>query len=216
MRAFLSALAIAIGLAFAAAPASATDFPVEKMQDSTVLVKDGNVLGSGVIVSNVEVLTALHVVQSAAKLNSKSATVSITFRGGEIRKGRVVWFDKDNDLAIVYVPVPDKFGAAQINCAPVKVGQRIATIGNPMGILWSFSSGYVATLSSTRVADGVDSWVTLDMTLASGNSGGAIFDTSGRIVGIADAILTAGSGMFSAPTGFSLMVPATAICKLLA
>lgn len=180
------------------------------MWQATVVVENGAGHGSGVIVGNGSVLTAYHVVDDGIP--------EIEFFGGERVSGVVDWASEALDLAIVRVDIPDRYAAPALFCGTVTPDQRLVSIGHPLSTRWVLVEGY---LNKMDISDKTH-LLPLGFDLSLGNSGGPVFDDSGRIVGIAEAILVtrtvqqtaagekAGHGDYL--TGTGLMLPASMFC----
>jgi serine protease Do len=151
--------------------------------------------GSGVVVSEDGLLlTSAHVVDGAER-------VSATFTDGSELSARVVGADPLSDLAVLRADdgglVPAELGDA----AGLRVGQLVVAIGNPHGYAGSVTAGVVSALgrslptrsgSAVRVVDDV---IQTDAALNPGNSGGALVDGAGRVVGINTAVAGVGLGL---------------------
>jgi S1-C subfamily serine protease len=123
-----------------------------------------------------------------------------TFVDGSERELRVVGRDPLSDLAVVRADgdtVAARFGDA----ARLKVGQLVVAIGNPLGFAGSVTAGVVSALGrslgtrdgrSTRLVENV---IQTDAALNPGNSGGALADSRGRVVGINTAVAGIGLGL---------------------
>jgi S1-C subfamily serine protease len=123
-----------------------------------------------------------------------------TFVDGTERGFRVVGRDPLSDLAVVRVDgdtPPAELGDA----ARLKVGQLVVAIGNPLGFSGSVTAGVVSALGrSMGMRDGrssrlVENVIQTDAALNPGNSGGALADSRGRVVGINTAVAGVGLGL---------------------
>ena len=87
--------------------------------------------------------------------------------------------------------------------APLKVGQLVVAIGNPLGFSFTVSAGVISALGRTlRAQDGrqMDAIIQSDVAMIPGNSGGPLVDSHGRVVGINTAIIMGAQGIsFSVP-----------------
>ena len=195
---FFSAVALS---ACATAPSS-----LDTLHHETVLVEHAKGHGTGTIVGPDAVLTAYHVVQESP--------LEITFFGGEIETGRVVWENAILDLALVRVAVPDGYPVPQWSCADLHPGQLLVSIGHPTHSRWVAVGGYLPD-SETFGDIGL---VSLGFPIGLGTSGGPVFDADGRVVGVVQAILAERSSASASydrnqDTGIGLMLPATAFCN---
>jgi S1-C subfamily serine protease len=125
----------------------------------------------------------------------------VAFADGTGERFDVVGADALSDLAVLRargsVPVPAELGDA----TALRVGQLVVAVGNPLGLVGSVTAGVVSALgrslptrsgSAVRVVDDV---VQTDAALNPGNSGGALADGSGRVVGVATAVAGIGLGL---------------------
>ena len=138
-------------------------------------------------------VTSAHVVAGAD-------TGSATFVDGAERAFRVVGRDPLSDLAVVRVDgatIAAPFGDA----ARLRVGQLVIAIGNPLGFAGTVTAGVVSALGRSMASrDGrasrlVENVIQTDAALNPGNSGGALADSRGRVVGINTAIAGIGLGL---------------------
>lgn len=149
-------------------------------------------LGSGFIFTDDGyVLTAAHVVAG-------SSTVAIRLGDGSGYQGTVVGVDEQTDVAVVKITdPPDDLPVASLALedAP-EVGQQVIAIGSPFGLDQTVTAGIVSTVSrpvpvpdsSGRV--NVVGMIQTDAPINSGNSGGALVNLDGQVIGINDQIRT--------------------------
>ena len=151
--------------------------------------------GSGVVLtSDGYLITSAHVVAGAG--GGRAAFADGTSTGFD-----VVGADPLSDLAVLrahgHVPGPAELGDA----AALRVGQLVVAVGNPLGLAGSVTAGVVSALgrslptrsgSAVRVVEDV---VQTDAALNPGNSGGALCDSRGRVVGINTAVAGIGLGL---------------------
>lgn len=192
----------------------AAGIPLQQMHDSTVLVSTfddkgkGQGHGSGVVVSDYQVLTAYHVIENAD-------AIVVEFANGVKRHAAVIWEDPEEDIALIGLAVPEGTLVSPVRCSTVEWGEEVIAVGHPLAMRWVLSRGYVASLEEPTIEHD-PTWITLDLTIVFGNSGGPIFDLAGNVVGIADAFPSVAFGGGFAPdrsiSGFSFMVPTTAVC----
>jgi putative serine protease PepD len=172
----------------------------------TVLVDgaDGSGLGSGVVLSAEGlVLTNNHVISSGG-------TVSVRLSDGRTVPARVVAADSTHDLALVQATgvsglTPATFGADD----SVAVGDTVLAFGAPLGLEGTVTSGIVSAFDR-EVGTGSEQLTGLlqtDAAINQGNSGGALVDTAGNVVGINVAIATAGE-QSTGNVGLGFAIPA--------
>jgi putative serine protease PepD len=184
---------------------------VAKVQPSVVTVMvDGaqsSSLGSGVVLSSDGlILTNNHVI-------AETGTVSVRLSSGRTVPAKVVATDTTRDLALVQATgltglTPVTFGTND----SVAVGDTVLAFGAPLGLENTVTSGIVSALDRS-VDTGTEKLTGLlqtDAAINEGNSGGALVDTSGHVVGINVAIATA-SQSDSGSVGVGFAIPADTV-----
>jgi S1-C subfamily serine protease len=124
--------------------------------------------------------------------------VTAAFADGSESPAQVIGADVLSDLAVLRssgdVPAPVELGDA----AGLRVGQLVVAVGNPLGLVGSVTAGVVSALgrslptSAGRIVDDV---IQTDAALNPGNSGGALADAAGRVIGINTAVAGIGLGL---------------------
>jgi S1-C subfamily serine protease len=152
--------------------------------------------GSGVMITpDGFMLTSAHVVAGGG------ARVRASFIDGSDVQTRVVGADPLSDLAVLRADGPVAPAAELGDAAGLRVGQLVVAIGNPHGYAGSVTAGVVSALgrslparsgAATRIIDDV---IQTDAALNPGNSGGALVDGNGRVVGINTAVAGVGLGL---------------------
>ena len=161
-------------------------------------------MGSGVIISaDGYIVTNNHVVDGADEL-----TVSLS--DNREFSARIIGADKTTDLALIKID-GKQLPAIQIaNSDNVKVGEWVLAIGNPMGLNNTVTAGIISAKARTLGANGVESFIQTDAAINSGNSGGALVNTRGELVGI-NAMLYSQTGSYS---GYGFAIPTTMMNKV--
>ena len=149
--------------------------------------------GSAVVITpDGFMLTSAHVVAQA------DGTGRASFVDGREHDFRVVGADPLSDLAVLRLDDGDLTAAELGDAERLRVGQLVVAIGNPHGFTGSVTAGVVSQLGrSLTVAAGriVDNVIQTDAALNPGNSGGALSDGRGRVVGINTAVAGVGLGL---------------------
>lgn len=149
--------------------------------------------GSGVVITpDGYVLTSAHVVEGVRD------TIRASFVDGREESSEVVGSDPLSDLAVLRVSADDLRSAELADAERLRVGQLVVAIGNPYGFASSVTAGVVSALGRslpTRPGRIVDNVIQTDAALNPGNSGGALADSLGRVVGINTAVAGIGLGL---------------------
>ena len=161
----------------------------------TVRSRRGEGAGSGVVFTpDGLMLTSAHVVAYAEGGNAEFTT-------GEQSRFDVVGADPLADLAVLRVSGSSAQPATLGDADTLRIGQLVIAVGNPMGLAGSVTAGVVSALGrSLPVRDGryvrlIDDVIQTDAALNPGNSGGALADSTGRVVGVNTAVAGYGLGL---------------------
>ncbi len=157
-------------------------------------------LGSGVIVRrDGYVLTNAHVVQGADEIR-------VMFANGQDVSARVVGTDTRTDLAVIKVDASDLPVIPYDEERNARVGDVALAIGNPFGLGHSVSQGIISALSRSRISNTpyVD-YIQTDAAISPGNSGGALIDHAGGLLGINTLIYRESNG---GNVGIGFAIPA--------
>ena len=177
-----------------------------------VTTQSGGGQGSGVIIDDAgHVLTNNHVVAGA------QGNVRVTLTDGRILEGEVVGTDPSTDLAVVkLLDAPDDLRAAALGDSDdVAVGDPVMAVGNPLGLANTVTTGIVSAVDrpvSTQEVGGesaVTNAIQVDAAVNPGNSGGPLFDATGRVIGITSSIATLSQQSGSIGLGFAIPVNLT-------
>ncbi len=166
---------------------SHTEFPLLSRE---MPVSVGGV-GSGVLVSPTEVLTAAHVVQAADE-------IIVEFPSGEQIGATVVASRVTHDVALLRLGRPASVAPLPLGDSDeVSVGDRVFVVGAPLGESHTLTVGHVSARRNQRgLFPGASSveFLQTDAAINPGNSGGPMFDMDGRVIGIVSHILTVSGG----------------------
>ena len=147
--------------------------------------------GSGVIISaDGYIVTNNHVVDGADEL-----TVTLNENSKEY-SARVIGADKTTDLALIKIDASNLPAIVIANSDDVKVGEWVLAVGNPLGLNNTVTAGIVSAKARQMGGEGVTSMIQTDAAINQGNSGGALVNTRGELIGI--------NAMLASPTGSNI------------
>lgn len=155
--------------------------------------------GSGVVIDagRGEILTNSHVVDNATKLQ-------VQVSDGRTLDARIIGRDPDTDIALITVAARDLQPIARGDSQSLKVGDLAFAVGYPLGLEQTLTMGIVSGLGRSGIGEGLEDYIQTDAPINSGNSGGALLDSRGRLIGINTAIL---SGRGGGNIGIGFAVP---------
>ncbi|HRP12089.1 MAG TPA: trypsin-like peptidase domain-containing protein [Terricaulis sp.] len=153
--------------------------------------------GSGVIISpDGYALTNHHVVREAGR-------VEAVLHDGAVAKAEIVGADPDTDLALLRLSGGGHTAAALGDSDELRVGELAIAIGNPLGLQATVTAGVISALRRTLRSEGgrlIEDVIQTDAALNPGNSGGALVDYDGAVVGVNTAIIGGAQGLcFAVP-----------------
>ena len=156
-------------------------------------------LGSGVIISpRGYILTNQHVVEAADE-------IEVALSDGKKLAAKVVGNDPETDLAVLHVDAQNLPAITLGQAENLKVGDVVLAIGNPLGVGQTVTMGIVSALHRTGLRiNTFENFIQTDAAINQGNSGGALIDATGNLVGINTAILSQSGG--SIGIGFAIPV----------
>ncbi|MDX6475102.1 MAG: hypothetical protein QOH95_613, partial [Gaiellaceae bacterium] len=164
----------------------------ERLAPSVANLRSERGGGSGVVISGDGfIVTSAHVVEGAGR-------VTASFVDGREIEADIVGSDPLSDLAVLRAHSDDLVAAELGDASQLRVGQLVVAIGNPHGFAGPVTAGVVSALGRslpTRAGRIVDNVIQTDAALNPGNSGGALADIRGRVVGINTAVAGVGLGL---------------------
>ena len=159
-------------------------------------------LGSGVIVSpDGYILTNNHLVKDAKE-------IQVALNDGRTFTAKVIGTDPQTDIALIRVQADNLSALTFTNSDKVNVGDVVLAVGNPFGVGQTVTSGIVSARNRVISSDMDEDFIQIDAAIDPGNSGGALVDTDGRLIGINTAILSRSGGS----QGISLAIPSN-LCR---
>lgn len=162
--------------------------------------------GSGVIISSDGyIVTNNHVIDSANE-------IEITLNNKKKYKAKLIGTDKDNDIALLKIDAETDLPYVPFaNSDTIKVGEWVLAVGNPYNLTSTVTAGIVSAKGRDLEGNSaIDSFIQTDAAVNPGNSGGALVNTRGELVGINTAI-SSKTGSF---VGYSFAVPSNIAKKI--
>jgi len=169
--------------------------------------------GSGVIITDDGyILTNNHIINTSSTSSfyevSEASKVIVNLYNDETEyEGKIIGTDEQTDLAIIKI---DKTGltAAELGDSDtIQVGEFAMAIGNPLGMQSSVSAGMISALNREVVSDGITfNLIQTDTAINSGNSGGALVNSKGQVIGI-NTLKVLGTGVEG--IGFAIPINST-------
>tara|TARA_R110002095_G_scaffold80982_1_gene70252 strand:- start:1356 stop:2915 length:1560 start_codon:yes stop_codon:yes gene_type:complete len=179
--------------------------------------KKSNSLGSGFLISQegdvAYIVTCNHVIAGADE-------IKITLHDGAELDAQVVGRDKRTDLALLKVQTKKKLTIANWgDSSKARVGEWVIAIGNPFGLGSTVTTGIISTIARDIAArsrtlggaDYVSGYIQTDAPINMGNSGGAMFDISGKVLAVSTAIYSPNGGNI----GIGFGIPANLAQKVI-
>lgn len=171
--------------------------------------------GSGIMIDgNGYIVTNDHVVTLAGRL-TEGQKITVVFIDGHRVDAKVVGRDPKTDLAVIKVEVTNPTVVQLGNSDDLQVGDSVIAIGSPLGLENTVTEGIVSALHRPVVAGGdngetpvVYDGIQTDAAINRGNSGGALVDATGALVGVNSVIRTAEGSTGSIGLGFAIPVNA--------
>ncbi|QOV68347.1 serine endoprotease DegQ [Citrobacter sp. BDA59-3] len=156
-------------------------------------------LGSGVIIDAAKgyVLTNNHVINQAQKIN-------VQLNDGREFEAKLIGGDDQSDIALLQLQNPSNLTQIAIaDSDKLRVGDFVVAVGNPFGLGQTATSGIVSALGRSGLnLEGLENFIQTDASINRGNSGGALLNLNGELIGINTAILAPGGG--SIGIGFAI------------
>jgi len=162
--------------------------------------------GSGVIISSDGyIITNNHVIKGASE-------IEVTLNSKKVLKATLIGTDATNDIALLKVDSDELPYIPFGNSDGVKVGEWVLAVGNPYNLTSTVTAGIVSAKARDLGGNsGVDSFIQTDAAVNPGNSGGALVNTRGELIGINTAI----SSMTGSFVGYSFAVPSNIAKKVI-
>jgi len=162
--------------------------------------------GSGVIISeDGYIVTNNHVIQNATDLE-------ITLNNKKVYKAKLIGTDSKMDIALLKIDADEKLPySAFADSDQVKVGEWVLAVGNPYNLTSTVTAGIVSAKARNLDTKGIQSFIQTDAAVNPGNSGGALVNTRGELIGI-NTMISSQTGSY---VGYSFAVPSNITRKII-
>lgn len=162
--------------------------------------------GSGVIISeDGYIVTNNHVVKDASE-------IEITLNNKKSYKAKLIGTDSKMDIALLKIDADEKLPYTPFaNSDDVKIGEWVLAVGNPYNLTSTVTAGIVSAKARNLGSNGIQSFIQTDAAVNPGNSGGALVNTRGDLIGINTMI----SSMTGSYVGYSFAVPSNIARKII-
>ena len=164
-------------------------------------------LGSGVIIdaSKGYVITNFHVIQDADE-------IKVTLKDGREISAKKIGEDQQSDIALLQIKADNLSQVALADSDKLRVGDFAIAIGNPFGLGQTVTSGIVSALGRSGLnIENLENFIQTDAAINSGNSGGALINMKGQLIGINTAILGPNGGNI----GIGFAIPSNMVKDLI-
>ncbi|MDI9257466.1 S1C family serine protease [Flavobacterium sedimenticola] len=162
--------------------------------------------GSGVIISeDGYIVTNNHVIKDATELE-------VTLNNNKSYKAKLIGTDSKMDIALLKINADEKLPYSVFaDSDQVKVGEWVLAVGNPYNLNSTVTAGIVSAKARNLDTNGIQSFIQTDAAVNPGNSGGALVNTRGELIGI-NTMISSPTGSY---TGYSFAVPSNITRKII-
>ena len=169
---------------------------VEDSLKGVVSIITDNGQGSGAIITeDGYIVTNYHVIEGASQLG-------VVTYNNKVYSASLIGKDELNDLAVLKMKTNNTFHELQFtNSDNVKIGEKVAALGNPAGLGFSVTQGIIS--QKDRIISGSVGLLQTDVPINPGNSGGPLINTNGKVIGILRAKVKGFEGLgFAIPSNY--------------
>ncbi len=162
--------------------------------------------GSGVIISeDGYIVTNNHVIKDASE-------IEITLNNKKSYNAKLIGTDSKMDIALLKIDVDEKLTYTPFaNSDSIKIGEWVLAVGNPYNLTSTVTAGIISAKARNLEAGGIQSFIQTDAAVNPGNSGGALVNTRGELIGI-NTMISSPTGSY---TGYSFAIPSNIARKII-
>lgn len=193
----------------ASSGSSDSDSPLRRFfEEGAPFGGQGEASGSGVIyTADGYIITNNHVVEDAERL-------TVTLTDNRTFSAELIGRDEKTDLAVIKIDASNLPTLEIANSDEAEIGEWVLAVGNPLDLTSTVTAGIISakgrSLALIPGRDAIESFLQTDAAVNPGNSGGALVDAEGRLLGINTAIATR-TGMFQ---GYSFAIPVNLVTRI--
>jgi len=171
---------------------------------SKILKQEGT--GSGVIISSDGyIITNNHVIKGASELE-------VTLSDKKTYKAQLIGKDIETDIALLKIDATNLPSVSLTNSNTIQIGEWVLAVGNPFNLNTTVTAGIVSAKSrDLKGTKNIDSFIQTDAVVNPGNSGGALVNTKGELVGI-NTMIYSKNGSY---IGYSFAIPSNIVKKVI-
>ena len=163
--------------------------------------------GSGVIIDAVNgiIVTNNHVIENGQKF-------TVDMIDGRLFDATLIGADKATDIAVLKIEGTGLSQVQTVDSDTLRTGDLAFAVGYPLGLDQTLTMGVISGLNRSGMGDAIEDYIQTDAAVNSGNSGGPLLDSRGRLIGINTSILSGGMGggndgiAFAVPTRIMMFV----------
>lgn len=181
------------------------------------IIPEQRASGSGVIISNDGyIVTNNHVISNGEDGKGVADEITVTLHNKKVYKARVIGRDPSSDLAVLKIDATGLPFLLYGNSDNTQLGQWVLAIGYPLSLETTVTAGIISAkgrsigINSRQSNTPIESFIQTDAAVNPGNSGGALINTDGQLIGINSAIL-APNGTYA---GYSFAIPVNIVKKV--
>lgn len=162
--------------------------------------------GSGVIISeDGYIVTNNHVIANASELE-------VTLNNDKTYKAKLIGTDKQMDIALLKINSDEKLPYLKFaDSDQIRLGEWVLAVGNPFNLTSTVTAGIISAKARNLSQTGIQSFIQTDAVVNPGNSGGALVNTSGELVGI-NTMISSNTGSY---VGYAFAVPSNVTKKII-
>ena len=145
--------------------------------------------GSGVIIDAASgiIITNQHVVEGGN-------TYRVDLTDGRSFDATLLGADDATDIAVLQISAPNLSQVEIVDSDTLRTGDLVFAVGHPLGLDQTLTMGVISGLGRSGIGDAIEDYIQTDAAVNSGNSGGPLLDSAGRLIGINTAILSGSVG----------------------